>query len=139
MYCLHAVVKNDCFSQDLMSDVDAIFCLHELLQVFIMEEKLRTELPHRAEPQNQNKQKTQSKLEMSLSLLMKWVTSQVVIIPGTGCEWFSKENEDFFILFIPSSLGIRVCSYSRETLHLRRHNPKSYLPREELLTTGITV
>lgn len=64
-----------------------------------MEEKLRTELPHRAEPQNQNKQKTQSKLEMSLSLLMKWVTSQVVIIPGTGCEWFSKENEDFFHTF----------------------------------------
>lgn len=53
-----------------MSDLDAIFCLHELLQVFIMEEKLRTELPHRAEPPNQNKQKTQSKLEMSLSLLM---------------------------------------------------------------------
>ena len=90
-------------------------------------------------PQIQNKQKTQCKLEIILSLLMKWITRQVVIIPGTGCEWFSKENDDFFTPFIPSSLGIRVCSYSRETLHLRRHNPKSYLSREELLTAGITV
>lgn len=83
-----------------MSDVDVIFCLHELLQVFTMDEKFRTELPQRALHRNQNKQKTQSKLEMALSLLMKWVTSQVIIIPGTGCEWFSKENEDFFILFL---------------------------------------
>lgn len=81
-----AVVGNGCFVQDLMLDVDMTFCLHELLQVFAVEEKLRTELPQRALPQNQNKQKTQFKVEMALSFLMKWVTSQVVIIPGRKCE-----------------------------------------------------
>ena len=51
-YAVHiavvAVVENGCFARDLMSDVDVIFCLHELL--LTMEEKLRTELPQRALP-----------------------------------------------------------------------------------------
>lgn len=43
-HAIVAVVRNGCFAWDLMSEVEAIFCLHELLQVFTMEEKLRTEL-----------------------------------------------------------------------------------------------
>lgn len=87
----HAV-ENHLFAWDLISYVDVIFFLHELLQVLTMEEKLRTELAKRTLPRNQNKQKTQSKLGMALSGSMKWVASQVVKIPGTGCERFSKEN-----------------------------------------------
>lgn len=43
MHGSHAVVAgvffNGYFAQDLMSDVDVIFCLHERLQLFTMEEK----------------------------------------------------------------------------------------------------
>lgn len=45
----------------------------------------------------------------------------------------------FSILFVLSSLGIRDSSYSRKTLYMRRHNPKSYLSKEELLSVGMTV
>lgn len=47
-----AVVKNGCCAWDLMSDVDVVFCLHDLLQ-----EKLRTKLPQRPLPKKSKQMK----------------------------------------------------------------------------------
>lgn len=43
------------------------------------------------------------------------------------------------IPFVPSSLGIKVSSNSRETLYMGRRNPKSCLSKEEFLSAGMTV